>query len=405
MPRCFNVLYFIADDLRPEIAAGYGQSHVQTPNIDSLVNSGLTFRRAYSQQAVCGPSRASFMTGRRPHRTNVMLTRSGSNFREVGYDVNGPGSKWITMPEHFKLQNYTTLGGGKTFPFLPKNFDPTSWSTDMVYCPYTRFLMSATTKVSYAGPCPGFSKPNNPSGPAGAVAVWCALDEPDDHFYDHRLASNTIQRLRYAAEKYHDSGRTRPFFIQSGFARPHTPWRVPKRFWDLYRTEDLPLAKCRLPPPDMPGVAWMAHSFFNASTGEAWPLNATHPLPDAVARLARHAYYASVSWLDHQIGRVLRELKSLKLEPSTVVVLHGDHGWHLGEHNSWHKYTNFELGTRARESGSTSNRPQAAAVGFTIAARLLPLPLAVLLLLYSLLHPLLRRSARDPCADAYRFPR
>lgn len=342
----YNVLYLLADDLRPEIAAGYGQTQMITPNIDKLASSGIVFSKAYCQQAVCGPSRNSFMTGRRPHRTNVMGTGSGEDFRKSGQDNNGPGSDWITMPQHFKQHNFTTLGGGKTFhPNHPKNFDyPKSWSTDMPYFDFDYWLKQEVTGADYSGPCPGFSKPSDSSGLAGPIAVWCALEEPDEHFYDQGLATDTIKRLRYAAELYKDEGK--PFFIQSGFARPHTPWRVPQRFWDLYKTQDIQLAQHKLPPSGMPGIAWMAHSFFNASSGETWPLNVTQPLPDPVAQLARHAYYASVSWLDHQIGRILDELHTLGLEKETIVLFHGDHGWQLGEHNSWHKYTNFEVGTR-----------------------------------------------------------
>ena len=110
------------------------------------------------------------------------------------------------------------------------------------------------------------------------------------------------------------------------FARPHTPFRVPQRFWDLYRTEDIALPKHPLPPQDMPGVAFMTQSFRDTDTGVVWPINVSHPLPDEVARTARHAYYATVSFLDEQIGRVLTELEDQGLVDDTIVVLHGDHG-------------------------------------------------------------------------------
>jgi iduronate 2-sulfatase len=357
----YNVLYLIADDLRPQLAAAYGQKAMLTPNIDKLAASGSVFQRAYCSQAVCGPSRNSFMTGRRPHHTNVDATNTGDDFRTVGMDAAGKeGSQWITMPEHFKQHNFTTLGGGKTFhPGTPPQFDyPTSWSDwrgqprqfASNYFDYSYWLDNKTTKVPYGGPCPGHpgptpsSDPAVPDGLSGPIAVWCGLDEPDDHFYDNGLANDTIARLRYAAKIFKSEGR--PFYIQSGFARPHTPWRVPQRFWDLYNTDAITLAVHKLPPPNMPGVAWMAHSFYNASTGATFPMNITHPLEDKVARTARHAYYASVSWFDYQVGRVLDELALLELESKTIVVVHGDHGWQLGEHNSWHKYTNFELGVR-----------------------------------------------------------
>ena len=206
------------------------------------------------------------------------------------------------------------------------------------------------SQLPISHPCPGAAHPANESHAngnslGGPIAVWCPLDTlPDENFYDSNLADDTIARLRHGAGVFNATGK--PFFVMSGFARPHTPWRVPQRFWDLYTTEDIRLAEHKLPPKDMPGVAWMAHSFWNTSTGEVWQTNVTSPLDDDVARLARHAYYASVSWLDHQVGRILSELEALGMAENTIVTLNGDHGWQLGEHNSWHKYTNFELGTR-----------------------------------------------------------
>lgn len=121
----YNVLSLVADDLRPEFSGAYGQAQVRTPNVDKLSSESLVFARAYCQQAVCGPSRNSFMTGRRPHRTNVLQGATGDDFRKVGVDAAGsPGANWTTLPGHFKNSGWTTLGGGKTFhPDAPKNFD------------------------------------------------------------------------------------------------------------------------------------------------------------------------------------------------------------------------------------------------------------------------------------------
>ena len=341
-----------------------------------------------------GPSRNSFQTGRRPHHTNVMGTGTGSDFRLSGTDASGrPGSDWITTPGHFKASGWLTLGGGKTFhPGSPPNFDyPESWSNDTGYPPYYDFAyflsasaskkspMLPATNTTYKGICPGECESDGKGGSctpageanatgsslAGPIAVWCSLDEPDEHFYDSGLGTDTIKRLQFAGQKL--SNDKTPFFIQSGFARPHTPWRVPQRFWDLYTTSEVEVAEHKLPPSDMPGVAWQAHSFFNQTNGAIWPLSPTVPLPRNVQQLARHAYMASVSWMDYQVGRIMDELEELGLTSTTVCVLHGDHGeylvhccsefasfrqrhaatgWQLGEHNSWHKYTNFELGVR-----------------------------------------------------------
>lgn len=116
----------------------------------------------------------------------------------------------------------------------------------------------------------------------------------------------------------------------SGFARPHMPQRTPKRFYDLYENATLPLATHKLPPDMMPGIAYFQFGFYNSSSGYVWPLNIARPVPDAAAREMRRSYYASVSWLDFCIGRVLDSLEVNKLKDSTTVVLHGDHGWQLG---------------------------------------------------------------------------
>ena len=343
----YNVMYLIADDLRPEFLEAYDQKVMKTPNLDAFAAGGLVFEHAYCQFSVCGPSRASFMTSRRPHHTNVLDNKR--NFRKVGNDANGPGSSWITMPEHFKNAGFLTLGGGKTFhPNHPENWDePHSWSQvpSQPYFPYSYWI---NPNASYKGPCPGpgLIKNKSVTGGCSDEDTWCMLDEPDDHFYDFTLANNTVQRLRYAKSVLEESNGETPFFLMSGFARPHAPWRVPKRFWDLYEDDEIALAEHQLPPIDMPGVAWHRQGFFNATDGSPHVPSVNVPLPVAIQREMRHAYYSAVSWLDHQIGTVLKELDTLGLTDTTIVLLHGDHGWQLGEHNSWHKFTNFELGTR-----------------------------------------------------------
>ncbi len=337
----YNVLYFVADDFRPEMMAAYGQTQMLTPNLDKLAKGGLVFNTAYCQQAVCGPSRASFMTGRRPHHTLVF--DNNADFRKDGIDADGkPGSEWTTMPEFFKKSGYTTLGGGKTFhPKHPKDFDePTSWSQDMDYFPFSYYEKNP----AYDGPCPSNISGKKGGSGASEIDTWCRLDEPDENFYDRTLASNTIKQLKYAGGLYKDQGKN--FFVMAGFARPHAPWRVPARVWDKYNDVEMPVAKRQLPPNNMPGIAWHQQGFYNSTDNTLYVPNITHPIEQSVQRAMRQAYYAAVSWMDEQIGRVLDKLEALNLADSTVVLIHGDHGWQLGEHNSWHKETNFELGTR-----------------------------------------------------------
>lgn len=236
---------------------------------------------------------------------------------------------------------------GKTFhPNHPPNWDGAkSWDSDLPYFPFSYYKPNPDYPK---GPCRGPGGPGKPSNPndhaPSHIDTWCAVDEPDENFYDYGLANNTIERLRYVAPLWKKHGK--PFFLQSGWARPHAPWRVPLRMWELYNNTDIPLAKHQLPPDNMPGIAWKQDGFYNSTNGDVFLPHITKPLDTRVQKQMRRAYYSAVSWMDEQVGRVMDELEALDLVSSTVVLLHGDHGWQLGEHNSWHKFTNFELGTR-----------------------------------------------------------
>ena len=324
-----NVLFMPVDDLRPEIFAGFNQKHMKTPNLDKLIKESLVFQRAYCQHALCIPSRNSFMTGRRPDTTKVWAGLGAHDFRVTGPD-------WISLPEHFKNNGYTTLGGGKTYhPNCPPNWDePKSWSQDLPYFPFQ------LTK------CPNGSNSSSSSGLGGLVAkidTWCPLNEkdyPDTWHYDWQLANHTISTLKYVDKK---GG---PWFLAAGFRRPHDPWMMPQRFWDMYDTKtDIPKVLHRNRPINSPDIAYHNQGLFLNSNGTQY-LPMPNPIPEEVTQECRHGYMASVSWVDSQIGRVLDTLESMGLTNNTLVVLFGDHGYQLGEHDSWHKMTNWELATR-----------------------------------------------------------
>ena len=326
-----NILYFVSDDLRPELGA-YGGAAL-TPHMDQLAAEGTVFLNAFCQQAVCGPSRASFMTGRRPHHTRVF--GNGGDFRELGLDRAGVrGAQWVSLPQHFRNANYTTLGGGKTFhPTCPPNWDlPLSWSPDRRYYPFAYWIQPNRSVVYTGGacprgpnssetcaPCPGPGKPRPTNFSVFASDTWCGLDEPDENFYDHGLATNTISQLRYAADLFHSDRR--PFFVMAGFARPHMPQRMPRRFWDLYDRKSIALPKHKLPPEMMPGIAYFQFGFYNSSNGYVYPLHIDQAVPGEATLAMRHAYYASVSWLDFQVGRVLTALEENNIKDTTTVVL------------------------------------------------------------------------------------
>ena len=322
-----NVLFIISDDFRPEIQAGYGQSHMITPNLDKLVKESLVFQRAYCQHAVCIPSRNSFMTGRRPDTTKVWIGIGNRDFRVTGPD-------WVSLPEHFKNNGYTTLGGGKTYhPGHPPNWDePKSWSQDQPYFP-----LNATN-------CPKHSTDStkNLKGEVSKIDTWCPLSEkkyPDSYHFEYRLASHTIDTLKYVSKK---GG---PWFVAAGFYKPHVPWVMPQRFWDMYENVSIPAVLHRNRPINSPDIAFHNQGFYLDTNGTEY-LPMPTPFPLEIQQEARRAYMAAVSWVDSQIGRVLDALESMGLANDTLIVLFGDHGFQLGEHDSWHKQTNWELAAR-----------------------------------------------------------
>ena len=306
-----NVLFIVVDDLRPDIGA-YGQTYVHTPNIDQLAKESLVFDRAYCQQAICAPSRNSFMTGRRPDTTKAW--NFIDHFREPGVGLN-----WTSLPQYFKKHGYFSSGVGKLYhPNLPPNFDPPSWS-DLDKFPFV-----------YPSPqgCPNHT-------------VWCPLPRNGTYFSDVNSTEVFLKRLQYVAKS------KEPFFLGIGFHKPHLSWRFPEEFLKYYPgIDNIAPAKHRLPPEGMPPVAWHECISENRYSDVHFPINLTTPFPIESQQMMRRAYYAATSFTDSLVGEILDSLKNLGLADNTIVSFHADHGWQLGEHNEWCKMTNFELATR-----------------------------------------------------------
>lgn len=338
-----NVLFIAVDDLRPELGC-YGQSHIKSPNIDRLAEQGTVFLRAYCQQAVCGPSRTSLLTGLRPDTTRVWGNRT--HFRE-----HVPNA--VTLPQHFKNHDYHTQGMGKIFhrSFPQKAYTYYSSTRD------TRDLQSWSVPSWFGGPRYYYT----PEGIAAAKKDFerisgktgAALDEwmnyfargpateapevPDEVPYDGQLASRALQTLRELKEK------GRPFFLAVGFLKPHLPFVAPKKYWDLYDPKQIRLAENPFRPKGAPALAMTNFGELRYYSDIA----PRGPVTDDQARRLIHGYYACVSYIDVQVGRVLDELDRLGMRDRTIVCLWGDHGWHLGDHGLWCKHTNFENATRA----------------------------------------------------------
>lgn len=303
-----NVLLIMADDLRPELAS-YG-SPALTPALDQLAKRGLTFQRAYCQQALCNPSRSSMLTGLRPD--SLGLWSNGTHFRELKPEV-------VTLPQWFKTQGYTTRCVGKIFHnwHTREKGDPRSWSSPE----FLHYENHANDTPQGVDPLP----------PNLARAPKCECrDVPDEAYFDGRVAREAVRVLAEVKEQ--------PFFLAVGFWKPHAPFNAPKKYWDLYDRKQLPPLHGSRPT----GTADLAFH-------DGRELRGINPSVNFTAEEAaeiRHGYFANISYLDAQIGQVLAALRAHQLEQSTVVVFCGDHGYHLGEHQLWAKTSNFELDAR-----------------------------------------------------------
>jgi len=296
-----NVLFISIDDLRPELGC-YGDSVVKSPNIDKLASEGMIFDRAYCQVPVCGASRASMMTGMLP--TNVRFTEAKSRA-----DVDAPNAK--TMAQVFKEAGYTTIANGKIFHEAEDTSERSWTKREGSGMSHMDSMDPATTAV--------LSK-------RGRGRFYECVDVPDNAYGDGKVAENTIADLRALKE----SGE--PFFLACGFIRPHLPFYAPKKYWDLYDEAELPIADNQYRPKDAPNVLRGFKEY------GVYEMNGYQPGTEAFHRKMRHGYFAATSYADKLAGDVLNELEKLGLADNTIIVLWGDHGWHLGEHDFWGKH-------------------------------------------------------------------
>lgn len=329
-----NVLFIAVDDMRCELGC-YGAGHVLTPNLDKLAASGVLFNRAYCQQAVCNPSRVSLMTGLRPDATRVWYLTT--EMRSARPDV-------VTIPQHFRKHGYRALGFGKIFhnPW-PDNVswdEPHAWPKSRLWSDEALARLDAFRQKMRAD-----GKPEPRVARMRAVATE-AVDVADSEHSDGAICDQALAALRrLASEK-------QPFFLAAGFVRPHLPFVVPRKYWGLYDRDQIPLATNIHPPRGAPPMAFgkFQGGFYELRdymdyADAPWPNES--PLTEAQQRELKHGYYAAISFVDAQIGRLLDELDHLGLTNSTVVVLWSDHGWKLGEYGGWCKQTNYEIDTRA----------------------------------------------------------
>lgn len=326
-----NILFICVDDLRPQLGC-YGNAQMQTPHIDRLAERGVLFERAYCQFAICGPSRASVLSGMYPENNGVQDNSKG--FRAALPEV-------ATLPQHFRAHGYETVGMGKIFHHMAAT-DPASWS---------RWVDI---------PGRGYFLPQNIADQKKRQADVAAREAAGDRLTEHQKYVFTVGPFSEAAEadeaRYPDGelagkavealrgfqGSDNPWFLAVGFLKPHLPFVVPQKYWDLYDPSDFKLPAVGEFPAGAP--AFHTHDSFELRSYSDVPKQG--PLNEAILRRSMHGYFAACSFVDAQVGRVLDELEKSGMGKDTVVVLWGDNGFHLGENAIIGKDTNFEAAAR-----------------------------------------------------------
>lgn len=311
-----NILFIAVDDLRVELGC-YGNTIVKSPNIDKLATRGTVFTRAYCQQAVCNPSRASLLTGLRP--STLGIWDLPTHFRQKIPNV-------VTLPQSFKQQGYFTQNIGKIFHNWRQDDyrgDAMSWSVPAILHYNTHGADNPQVK--------GKAPPNLVNVPR------CEMrDVADEAYFDGRVAEEAVQALRELKKKQ------QPFFFAVGFWKPHAAFNPPKKYWDLYKRSKIAPPANPNPPQNAPAIALhdsreILRGFKQRPGGK--------PTPADIITL-RHGYYAAISYVDAQVGKVIDELDRLDLAKDTIIVFWSDHGFHLGEHGLWAKTSNFEYDAR-----------------------------------------------------------
>ncbi len=308
-PAKLNVLTIFVDDLRPALGC-YGDRLAKSPHIDRFAATARLFRRAYCNQSVCGPSRASILTGRLPDNTGVWHNRN--RFRAVHPHL-------VTLPQLFKDNGWHAQALGKVFSGNERELDPASWSAPEILRKHdwSNYVL------------------RDDDGRKKGAPIEQA-DVSDDGYTDGKLASLAIETLAELKR------RSQPFFLAVGFFKPHLPFNAPKKYWDLHDPTAFALEGHLQRTRGAPPMAYPDHLELGGYQG----IPDDERVSPQQARELRHGYYACVSYVDAQIGRLLRALKAQGLEDNTIVVLLGDHGYSLGEADHWCKDTNFELDTR-----------------------------------------------------------
>lgn len=303
----------------------YGQSQIISPRLDQLAQEGMLFEQSYCQYPVCGPSRFSVLTGLRPNTSGI--------YGNYGNEPIWPETvqRITTMPQHFKKHGYHTISIGKIY-HVPMVQDIEGWSEMPFALGTHNYLHPDNIQKQEMKRLEAEAKGLTDWEYRGALLVAATenANVADDEYYDGLHAIRAIEKMRELKDT--------PFFMALGFFRPHMPFTAPRKYWDLYSQEQIRLAENPFPPKNAPECA--LHNNFEPRAYDDVPNEGA--FSESLQRRLIHGYYACVSYLDTLVGKVLDELERLRLRERTTIVFWGDNGFHLGDHDLWGKFTNFE---------------------------------------------------------------
>jgi len=343
-PEKPNVLFIAVDDLRPELAC-YGKDYVISPNIDKLASDGVVFANHYSNVPTCGASRYTLLTG--------MLPRNPSDAGNEAIHRALSGKPEEERPEsfihHLRRNGYHTIGIGKISHYadglLYGYNDPVGTERELPHS-WDELLFDSGKWETGWNAFFAYADGSNRQSMKRQVKPYEYADVPDEGYPDGLTANLALKKLREMGEKQKNNPDT-PFFLGVGFFKPHLPFNAPKKYWDLYDESQIPLSPAPGLPENIALASLHGSGEFNGYALGEEKASLKESVSDEYARKIRHAYFAAISYTDAQIGKLLDELEIQNLDENTIVIVWGDHGWHLGDHRVWGKHTIFDYALRS----------------------------------------------------------
>ena len=334
-----NILFIAVDDLRPELGI-YGNRVVKSPNIDQLAREGSFFKRHYVQVPTCGASRYSLMTGLRPQK-KIHIDNRVFYLEMANQDED---KRPESIVHHLRRNGYNTVGIGKlshSVDGLVYGYNENPSNVKEMPYSWDRFVFNPGKWKTGWNAFFAYANGENRQSLKGQTKPYESANVPDEGYPDGLILNSAVEELKKL------KAGQKPFFLGVGFFKPHLPFNAPKKYWDLYDRSSITIAPDSFIPQNVhPKSVGKMGEFYNYKLSDEKP-TLDQPISDEYARKLIHGYYASISYVDHLIGKLLAELKSLDLDKNTMVVLWGDHGWHLGNDRKWGKHSLFERSLRS----------------------------------------------------------